>query len=102
MILRIFSMYDTKAEAYIRPFFMPNLALAQRAIVTAGQDPDHPFAQHPGDYVLYELGTWDEEHAEFELRVAPEKHGTVKQLTPKAEQAVPTLMETKPSEVRHA
>ncbi len=101
MILRIFSMYDTKAEAYIRPFFMPNVALAQRAIVTAGQDPEHPFAQHPSDYILYELGTWEEEHAQFDLTVAPLKHGSVKQMTPKVDQAIPKLMETKPSEVKH-
>lgn len=96
MILKIFSMFDTKAEAYVRPFFMPNLALAQRAIVRAGQEADHPFALHPSDYILYELGTWDEEHAEFGLSVAPIKHGSVKQLTPVHQQPNLDLAETQP------
>lgn len=82
MILRIFSMYDEKAEAFIRPFFMPNLALARRAIVKTGEDPDHAFAHHPNDYILYELGTWEEEHAEFNLTVTPIRHGSVYELTP--------------------
>ncbi len=75
-------MYDEKSELFIRPFFMPNLALAVRVIVGAGQEKDHPFSQYPEDYILYELGTWDEEHAQFDLSVAPQRHGSVKELTP--------------------
>lgn len=80
MILKIFTMRDEKAELFIRPFFMPNLALAVRAIEGAGRDPEHAFAKHPQDFILYELGTWDEEHAEFDLSVAPQRHGSVNQL----------------------
>ncbi len=82
MILKIFSMRDEKAEAFVRPFFMPTLALAIRAVTTAGQEDTHPFALHPKDYILYELGTWDEEHADFDLSVAPQRHGSVYDLTP--------------------
>ncbi len=86
MLLKIFAMRDEKSELFIRPFFMPNLALAQRAIVSAGQEAEHPFSRHPRDYILYELGTWDEEHAEFDVRVAPIRHGSVGELTPKSEE----------------
>ncbi len=82
MILKIFSVRDEKAELFIRPFFMPTFGMAVRAIVHAGQDSSHPFSQYPEDFILYELGTWDEEHAEFDLTVAPERHGSVKDLTP--------------------
>ncbi len=83
MILKIFSMHDEKAEAFVRPFFMPTLALAVRAIISAGQEDTHAFALHPKDYVLYELGTWQEEDAEFILSATPVRHGSVYDLTPK-------------------
>ncbi len=96
MILRIFTMYDTKANAYVRPFFMPNVAMAQRAIVKAGQDIDHPFAMHPRDFILYGLGSWDEESAEFHLTI-PEQHGSVRELTPEDKRDEHDLAEVRPN-----
>ncbi len=101
MFLTIFAMRDEKAELFIRPFFMPNLAMAVRAIVGTARDMDHPFAQHPSDFILYELGKWDEEHAEFDLTVAPIRHGSVKQLTPVHEQSNHDLVEVKPKEEKN-
>lgn len=101
MILTIFSMRDEKAEAFVRPFFMPNLALAIRAIVSAGQEDTHPFALHPKDYILYELGTWDEEHAEFDLSVAPQRHGSVADLTPPDERTAHETAAIIPKEAKH-
>ncbi len=89
-------MFDTKANAHIRPFFMPNVAMAQRAIIDSGQQTDHPFALHPSDYILYELGTWDDERAEFTITEVPIIHGTVKQLTPLDKQPVLAAAETIP------
>ncbi len=93
MILKIFSMYDDKALAFVRPFFMPNLAMAQRAIVKGSEEKNHPFHEHPNDFILYELGTWDEEHAEFDLSVAPIRHGSVKQLSPVEDKPVVSTVE---------
>lgn len=101
MILRMFSMYDEKAEAFIRPFFMPNVAMAQRVIIKAGSEMDHPFAQHPSDYILYELGTFDETGAEFTTTLTPIRHGSVKELTPAEETPNHDLFATKPTEVKN-
>lgn len=56
----IFSVYDSKAEAYLPPFFLPTKASALRAFGDAAVDPKHQFAAHPEDYTLFELGTYDE------------------------------------------
>ncbi len=60
MKLEMFSIYDHKAKAYIRPFFTPNSALAIRAITDAQADPTHMFHKHPEDFGLYHLGTFDD------------------------------------------
>ncbi len=65
---------------------MPNLEMAKRVIGTAGTEPEHAFHRYPKDYILYELGTWDEEHAEFDLTVAPQRHGNITEITPLREE----------------
>jgi hypothetical protein len=56
----IYSVYDSKAEAYLPPFFLPTKAAALRAFGDAAVDPKHQFAAHPEDYTLFELGTYEE------------------------------------------
>lgn len=60
MILKIFSVYDSKATAYIAPFFLPATAMALRNFRDCGENPEHAFNRHPGDYTLYELGEFDD------------------------------------------
>ena len=60
MILKVFSIYDSKAEAYLQPFFMANKGTAIRAIVDLLGKPDHQFAKYPADFTLFELGEYDD------------------------------------------
>lgn len=60
MILKIFSVYDNKAAAFLPPFFMSNTAVAQRAFSDAVSDPSHAFAKNPTDYNLFEVGSFDD------------------------------------------
>lgn len=69
--MKIFSIYDTKAEAYLQPFFLKTTAIAIREIETAVNNPEHQFGKYPQDYVLFELGTWDEEKGQCEMLSAP-------------------------------
>ncbi len=94
MIHKTYSIYDEKAEAFIRPIFMPNEALAKRAIQTSAMDINHPFAQHPGDYVLYELGDFDDTTAFIHQLAPPARICTIAELIP--DQA--DLMAIKPGE----
>lgn len=65
MNYRVYSVYDDKTEAYLQPFFMPTRGAAIRAITDALENPEHQFARHIEDYVLYELGSWDDQKGLF-------------------------------------
>ena len=61
MIHKIYAIYDTKAELYNMPFFMNNEPTAIRTFANACNDPNHSFGQNPEDYILFEMGTYDDE-----------------------------------------
>lgn len=60
MVQKIFSVYDSKAEAYLQPFFCSTTGLAVRNFETAVNSSDHIFAAHAGDYTLFEIGTFND------------------------------------------
>lgn len=75
MRLNIFTVYDTKAEAYLPPFYMNTKGQAIRAFSDSANDRNHAFCKHPGDYVLFHLGSFDDADASFELDAAPQSVG---------------------------
>lgn len=60
MISKVFTVYDGKAEAYLPSFNFNTIGQALRALADTVQQPDHPFAQHPEDYTIFEIATWDD------------------------------------------
>lgn len=58
--MKIFSIYDSKAEAYITPFFSPTTATAIRQFEQACNDQNTDFHKFAGDYTLFEIGNFDE------------------------------------------
>lgn len=67
----IFSVYDTKAEAYLIPFFLPEIAQAERMFGDTCNDTEHLFYLHPEDFTLFVLGTFDERTANIALFDTP-------------------------------
>lgn len=65
MILNIFSIFDSKAEAYLQPFFMTTKGQAVRAFTDAVNDPKSQFYSHLADYTLFHLGNFDDSTATF-------------------------------------
>lgn len=61
MILKMFAVYDSKAEAYFQPFFMATNGQALRAFKDLANDPKSNICRHPGDYTLFVLGEYDDE-----------------------------------------
>lgn len=57
----VFSVFDSKADAYLLPFFSRNRGVALRQFMTAVQDEKTDFHRYAGDYTLFEIGTWDDE-----------------------------------------
>lgn len=55
----IFSVFDSKAEAFLPPFFSPNRAVAIRSFTRAVQQEGSDFNLYAGDYTLFCIGSWD-------------------------------------------
>lgn len=58
---QFYSIYDSKAEAYLPPFLERNDMTAIRAVEEAIQDINHPIHKNSADYSLFYLGVWDPE-----------------------------------------
>ena len=67
MQLKVYTIYDTGAEAYMSPFFMHANGLATRAFADMANDPNHPVGQHPEDYALFEIGRFDDSTGIIEM-----------------------------------
>lgn len=63
MLLKAFTIYDTKVQVYHAPFFMPNAAAAIRAFNDLAADPGTTIGRHPSDYVLFEIGSFNDQNA---------------------------------------
>ena len=61
----LFTVYDTKAEIFLPPFFVPTVGIATRAFSDAINNEDHQFGKHPHDYTLFRLGYFDDSNAEM-------------------------------------
>ena len=60
MTLKIFSVLDTKADAFMPPFFFNTTGQAVRAFKELANDPSSSPCRHPGDFRLFCLGTFDD------------------------------------------
>lgn len=83
MKLDVFSVYDSKAEAFLQPFFCVNRGVAVRNFQAAAQDERHDFHRHAADFTLFRLGTWDQVTGEFEMAEVKESLGTAIQFQQK-------------------
>lgn len=65
MILEIYSVYDSKAKAFIPPFFLHNKDVALRHFTDTVNDKNSSINKNPGDYALFYLGIFDDNTGEF-------------------------------------
>lgn len=71
-----FSIYDSKAQNYHIPYFLKNEAIAIREFADLVNDPKTSINKHPEDYTLFNLGTWDDQNAQFKQNKSPKALGT--------------------------
>lgn len=67
MLLKIFTVYDLKAEAYMQPVFMVATGQMVRSFADTCEDKTHAFNKHPTDYELFEIGTYDDSNASITM-----------------------------------
>lgn len=64
---QIFTIYDTKAQCYLQPFFSQNHATAIRSIEELCNDYSHQFCRYAEDYSLFHLGEFEDTNAVYNL-----------------------------------
>lgn len=65
MKLNAYTLYDNKALNYHAPFFMATDGAAVRALQDLVSDLNTNVGRHPGDYVLYFCGTYDDSNGQL-------------------------------------
>jgi len=69
MIYHVFSIHDSKADAYFPPFYLHNINMAMRQFGDMCNDPSSNISKHPEDYTLFTLGKWDDNNGQFKIKV---------------------------------
>lgn len=73
MVLKVLSMYDSKAAAFLQPVFELSRGTALRNLlnqverVNPQTGEKHPFAKNPADYTLFEIAEYDDSKGVFNL-----------------------------------
>lgn len=73
MLLKAYSIYDRKALQYHPPFFASTDGAAVRMLSDLVQDANSTVGRHPGDYVLYFVGSYSDSNGSLEP-VSPLQH----------------------------
>jgi len=60
MLTQIFSVYDSKAEAYMQPFFFQGKGQAVRSFSDLVNDNSTLCGKHPQDFTLFHIGEFDD------------------------------------------
>lgn len=77
MIINIYSVFDAATNAYLQPMYALSKGQILRGITEAVNDPKHDFHKYARDYTLFELGTFDDSCAMFELLPSPKSLGVL-------------------------
>jgi len=59
------SVKDRALDAFNRPIYVPTIGVAIRSFNDEVERKDSEMANHPEDYDLYELGSWDDQTAQY-------------------------------------
>ena len=70
-MLKVYSVYDSKTEAWMEPFTQLNRGSAMRLIEDMCNDSKTIFCKYPGDFTFFEIGEWDS--VKGEVRMYPTK-----------------------------
>lgn len=60
MRMFIYTIFDSAAGAYMRPFFMQSDGQAMRAFTDIACDAEHDIGKHPEDYSLCRIGMFED------------------------------------------
>lgn len=67
MITNIYTIYDTKAKIYNKPFYIINDDVALRTALDLVNDQKSDVSKHPEDFIMYRIGQYEDTTAVFDL-----------------------------------
>lgn len=79
MKVKMYTVYDQKAETHNSPLCYQTVGQALRAFTDAANDPNSAIAKHPEDYTLLEIGTFDDSRGTVEPHDKPHLIGSANQ-----------------------
>lgn len=71
MELKIYAIKDIKADSFLQPMYFRRSEEAVRSFGEACNDPSSTFYKYAEDYVLYELGTFNDDTGLFQSYPSP-------------------------------
>ena len=89
MLLKIFTVYDAKAEAYMQPFFMQSTGQAIRSFEDTVNDTKSVFNKHAQDFTLFEIGTYEDSNCFIQQHEAKIPLGTAQEYIKQSEMYMP-------------
>jgi len=81
-IEKLFTIFDSAAEVYLPPFFVPTEKIAKRAFADCINSDTHQFGKHPDDYTLFYLGEFLDTDASFNITTPKSLGNGVEYLDP--------------------
>ncbi|QCQ84882.1 nonstructural protein [Blackfly microvirus SF02] len=85
MVLKLFTIRDTKAGNYNAPFAQKSHGEAERTLKELTSDPQSLLHKYPEDYDLYFLGDYDDISGKMVLKDTPQHVIKAAQVAPKAQ-----------------
>lgn len=87
--MKLFSMYDTKAQTYIQPFAETSTISALRGFDVAVNESKSTFARFPDDFCLMELADFDQNTGQLIPHMSPVNLGSARSVL-KTQNSLPT------------
>lgn len=72
MQLKMYTVRDSKVEAYLTPFFQRSHGEAERSFQKLATDKNTTVGANPSDFDLYFLGTYDDQTGKTEVMDTPQ------------------------------
>ena len=79
--MNIYSIYDSVVKAYQTHFFLVNRGHAIRSVSDLFRS-DNEISRNPQDYILYQLGEYNEQSGQIKSFESPEKICHINELDP--------------------
>ncbi len=71
MLHKVVSIYDVKAQAFMKPIFVQSHGAAVRSFGDAVNDAQTEFHKHPEDYSMFSMGEFDDDTGTFTIEKSP-------------------------------